>query len=73
MIKFERIYTVGCFDHFHYGHKILLQKMKEFGKTVIVGVHDDLSIEQLKNLKTTDHEDIQTRMQNVKQLVDVVY
>ena len=70
---YERIYTIGCFDWFHYGHEKLLKRMKEMGKNIIVGVHDDASIEQLKNLKPDEHQPLKTRMENVKKFADVVY
>ncbi len=71
--KYERIYTIGCFDWFHYGHQNLLERMRKRGKQIIVGIHDDHSFEQLKNLKPTDHENIKKRMTNVKKYADIVY
>lgn len=38
--RVDKIYTVGCFDLFHHGHVKLIQRMREFGKKVIIGVHD---------------------------------
>jgi hypothetical protein len=38
--RVDKIYTVGCFDLFHHGHVRLIERMREFGKKVIVGVHD---------------------------------
>lgn len=70
---FDRIYTIGCFDFFHDGHRILLEKMRGYGKEIIVGIHDDESIEKLKNLTPDMHEDIKTRMKNIKQYADIVY
>lgn len=70
---FDRIYTVGCFDYFHHGHELLFKKMREYGKTIIVGIHDDKSIEELKNLNPDQHEDLQTRMSKVKKFCDIVY
>jgi len=72
-MTYDIIYTIGCFDHFHYGHKNILNKMKNMGKTLIVGVHDDTSLEKLKNLRKSDHQNIQKRMRNVKQIADHVY
>ena len=70
---FDRVYTVGCFDYFHYGHISLLTRMKKYGKKLIVGIHDDKSIEELKNLRPDQHEPLETRMANVKQYADIVY
>lgn len=36
----DKVFTVGCFDLFHYGHVQLLERMASLGKQVIVGVHD---------------------------------
>lgn len=38
--RVDKVYTVGCFDLFHHGHVLLMKRMKEIGKKVIVGVHD---------------------------------
>ena len=70
---YDRVYTIGCFDFFHYGHKRLLERLKQKGDKLIVGVHDDSSIEKLKNLKPDEHDPIETRMNNVKQIADIVY
>ncbi|BFZ13107.1 hypothetical protein BsWGS_16146 [Bradybaena similaris] len=67
----ERVYTVGCFDLFHYGHIKLLKQMRTFGKKVIVGVHDSRSIYQLK--KQVPVDSTITRMRNVKQYADEVF
>ena len=45
---YNTVYTVGCFDWFHKGHEILLNTLKTYGKKLIVGIHDDSSLEQLK-------------------------
>lgn len=70
---YERIYTVGCFDYFHDGHIKTLGRMREMGKTLIVGIHDDQSLEGLKNLKRDGHESIETRISKVKKYADHVY
>ena len=71
--KYDRIYTIGCFDWFHYGHIRLLNRLKDNCNTLIVGVHDDDSIEKLKNLEPKDHQQIKERMANVKKYADIVY
>lgn len=38
--RVDKVYTIGCFDLFHYGHVQLINRMRELGKKVIVGVHD---------------------------------
>jgi cytidyltransferase-like protein len=70
---YKRIYTIGCFDYFHHGHKVLLERMKAKGKIIIVGIHDDKSIEELKNLTPEEHEPLKVRIQNVKKYADIVY
>lgn len=70
---FDRIYTVGCFDYLHHGHVKLLEKMRKMGKQIIVGIHDDQSLEKLKNLKDVDHQPIKMRMENIKKYADIVF
>ncbi|CAF0772270.1 unnamed protein product [Rotaria sordida] len=67
----DKVYTVGCFDLFHEGHRLLLQRMRHFGREVIVGVHDSRSIQKLKNRVPIDGTE--TRMLNVKRYADQVY
>lgn len=38
--RVDKVYTIGCFDLFHFGHVQLINHMRELGKKVIVGVHD---------------------------------
>ena len=38
--RVDKVYTVGCFDLFHYGHIHLFERMSSMGKKLIVGVHD---------------------------------
>ena len=40
-LKYERMYTTGCFDIFHYGHLNILKRSKEMCNTLIVGVSTD--------------------------------
>jgi cytidyltransferase-like protein len=67
----DKVYTIGCFDLFHQGHRLLLQRMKQFGREVIVGVHDSRSIFKLK-ARVPVHG-TETRMINVKAYADQVY
>ncbi|CAF2951845.1 unnamed protein product [Rotaria sp. Silwood2] len=67
----DKVYTIGCFDLFHEGHRLLLQRMRQFGREVIVGVHDSRSIQKLKNRVPIDGTE--TRMLNVKRYADEVY
>ena len=38
--RVDKVYTIGCFDLFHFGHIQLIKRMKTLGKNVIIGVHD---------------------------------
>ena len=49
--KYNRIYTSGCFDIFHYGHLNILIKSKELCDYLIVGVSTDELIEKEKGTK----------------------
>ncbi|HXI85077.1 MAG TPA: D-glycero-beta-D-manno-heptose 1-phosphate adenylyltransferase [Verrucomicrobiae bacterium] len=40
--------TNGCFDLVHYGHVNYLQRAKELGELLIVGLNGDRSVRQLK-------------------------
>ncbi len=42
------VFTNGCFDLLHVGHVRYLQAAKALGKTLIVGLNSDSSVQQLK-------------------------
>jgi D-beta-D-heptose 7-phosphate kinase / D-beta-D-heptose 1-phosphate adenosyltransferase len=42
------VWTNGCFDLFHLGHKYTLEKAKEFGDILVVGLDSDDSVKKLK-------------------------
>lgn len=42
------VFTNGCFDLLHVGHVRYLQKAKSFGKTLVVGLNSDRSVQQIK-------------------------
>lgn len=67
----DKVYTVGCFDLFHHGHIELLRRMRNYGKRVVVGVHDSRSIYKLKNRVPVDSTE--KRMLNVKAYADEVF
>ena len=71
--KYERVFSVGCFDQFHYGHKKILNSMREFGKELIVGIHDDDSIEKLKNLPKNAHKQLKDRLKDLKPYCDRIF
>ncbi|KAH3770174.1 uncharacterized protein LOC127844441 isoform X2 [Dreissena polymorpha] len=67
----DKVYTVGCFDLFHDGHRILLERLSQLGKQVIVGVHDSRSIFKLK--KKVPIDSTTKRMSNVKKHASMVF
>ncbi|XP_033755412.1 uncharacterized protein LOC117338250 [Pecten maximus] len=69
--RVDKVFSIGCFDLFHDGHRRLLHRLKAIGKHVIVGVHDSRSIFKLK--KRVPIDSTERRMFNVKQIADVVY
>ncbi len=42
------VFTNGCFDLLHVGHITLLEKCREFGEKLIVGINSDASVQRLK-------------------------
>ncbi|MDY6861684.1 MAG: D-glycero-beta-D-manno-heptose 1-phosphate adenylyltransferase [Thermodesulfobacteriota bacterium] len=45
------VFTNGCFDIIHAGHIFYLEKAKEFGDFLIVGLNSDVSIRKIKGEK----------------------
>ncbi|WP_445381671.1 adenylyltransferase/cytidyltransferase family protein [Robiginitalea sp. IMCC43444] len=46
--KYQRMYTSGCFDIFHFGHLNILERSKDLCEYLIVGVSTDELIEKEK-------------------------
>jgi len=69
--RYEKVYTIGCFDLLHRGHRNLFRTMRSIGDQIIVGVHSDESIFKLKNKWPI--EPLAKRMQNVKKYADIVF
>ncbi len=42
------VYVAGAFDLFHIGHLDFLEKAKELGNFLIVGIHTDFGVNQYK-------------------------
>ncbi len=42
-LTYDVVVSVGCFDLFHEGHVILMKRMREHGRKLVVGLHDDES------------------------------
>lgn len=66
-----KVYTIGTFDLVHHGHINLLKGMAAFGRTIIVGIHDDVSYEQLKGSPPVDT--LLLRMANIEPYCDQIF
>jgi len=64
-------YTIGCFDLVHHGHINLLRSMRQFGRRVVVGIHDDASYALLKGKAPVD--DLEARIDAIRTLCDAVF
>jgi cytidyltransferase-like protein len=64
-------YTIGCFDLVHHGHINLLRSMRQFGRRVVVGIHDDASYRLLKGKAPVDC--LQARIDAIRPLCDAVF
>jgi D-beta-D-heptose 7-phosphate kinase/D-beta-D-heptose 1-phosphate adenosyltransferase len=42
------VFTNGCFDLLHVGHITLLEKCREFGNRLVLGINTDASVKRLK-------------------------
>ena len=42
------VYIDGCFDLFHVGHATTLEQAKALGDFLVVGIHDDATVNQIK-------------------------
>jgi D-beta-D-heptose 7-phosphate kinase/D-beta-D-heptose 1-phosphate adenosyltransferase len=42
------VFTNGCFDILHCGHILYLEKAKELGEVLILGLNSDISVKRLK-------------------------
>ena len=48
------VLTVGCFDMLHRGHMALFKRLMDASDKLVIGVHDDESIKQMKGITTGD-------------------
>jgi rfaE bifunctional protein nucleotidyltransferase chain/domain len=67
------VFTNGCFDILHPGHVDYLQKAKDMGDLLVVGINDDDSIARLKGADRPIHKlDDRVTMIAALQCVDYV-
>lgn len=50
-LKKKIVFTNGCFDILHVGHTFYLNKAKNLGEILVVGVNSDSSVKSLKGNK----------------------
>lgn len=46
--NFTLVFTNGCFDRLHEGHRALLRRAARFGDRLLVGLNTDASVRRLK-------------------------
>ena len=74
-ISFDKkvVFTNGCFDILHAGHIDLLQKAKELGDILVVGLNTDESIKSIKGDKRPINKlDYRIKMLSSIQCVDYI-
>ncbi|MDH5381661.1 MAG: adenylyltransferase/cytidyltransferase family protein, partial [Cyclobacteriaceae bacterium] len=70
---FKIVFTNGCFDLLHLGHIDYLEKARNLGDKLVIGVNTDQSIKRLKgeNRPITD-ERSRSRLLSAMEFVDLV-
>ncbi len=69
----EIVFTNGCFDIVHLGHIDYLEKARNLGDKLIVGLNTDASVKRLKGEKRpVVNEEARTRMMASFQFIDLV-
>jgi D-beta-D-heptose 7-phosphate kinase / D-beta-D-heptose 1-phosphate adenosyltransferase len=73
-VKPRVVFTNGCFDLLHRGHVEYLQKSKELGDRLIVGINSDQSVKRLKGAERplTRQEDRKELLENLKFVDEVI-
>ena len=61
------VFTNGCFDLIHQGHKDLLNKAKSLGDILIVGLNSDQSVKRLKGIQRP----LQNEKERAKNLCEI--
>jgi len=69
----EIVFTNGCFDIVHLGHIDYLEKARNLGDKLIVGINTDASVKKLKGEKRPIvDEEARTRMMASFEFIDLV-
>lgn len=68
---YEYIFTIGCFDKLHKGHIKFLKNIKSLCNKLIIGIHNDDSVKQLKN--TNDVDLLNNRINNIKKYATDIF
>ena len=68
------VFTNGCFDLLHEGHKHLLKKSKDFGDILIVGLNSDESVRRIKgNTRPIESQEVRVEKLLNLDFVDKVF
>ena len=67
------VFTNGCFDILHVGHASYLERARELGDVLVVGVNDDASVRRLKGpARPVVHEEDRAGLLAALRAVDFV-
>ncbi|PIO61433.1 cytidyltransferase domain protein, partial [Teladorsagia circumcincta] len=70
--KGDRIWCDGCYDMVHFGHANQLRQAKQFGKKLIVGVHNDEEITMHKGPPVFNEQERYRMVEGIKWVDEVV-
>ncbi|KAK6009004.1 cytidyltransferase domain protein [Ostertagia ostertagi] len=69
--KGDRIWCDGCYDMVHFGHANQLRQAKQFGKKLIVGVHNDEEITMHKGPPVFNEQERYRMVEGIKWVDEV--
>jgi len=71
--EFKVVFTNGCFDILHLGHLDYLEKSRNLGDKLVIGLNTDRSVSQLKGPnRPVNNEYVRARMLAAMSFVDLV-